>query len=93
MNIEEFIATIVPIISSNIATIIGCVVIIIRAVRSIKGSHDENTEEIRRQNKILTNDITSLHKENLELKRMLKLESYKRLNIKEATKDDLHKKN
>lgn len=82
MNIEEFVATIVPIISSNIATIIGCVVIIIRAVKSIKGSTDANTEEVKRQNKALSDEVQALRRDNKELRRLIKMESYVRLGIK-----------
>lgn len=90
MNIDEFLGTIIPLISTNIATIIGCVVLIIKAVKSIKGSVDSNTEEVKTQNALLSKECKKLHRENAELKRQLRIESYKRLNIKETKKDDLH---
>lgn len=91
MNIDEFLAVIVPIISSNIATIIGCIVAIYKAIKGIKSSTDDNTRELRKQSKALMEKNSALERENRELRRLFLLESHKRLNIKEAEKDEIYK--
>lgn len=90
MSIEEFVATIVPVISSNIATIIGCIVVIYKAIKGIKDATNDNTKELRNQSKALSEKNRSLERENRELRRMFILETHKRLNIKEAENDELH---